>query len=66
MMWMKAKKFQRNIKRFGKVLKKEIETINSGEKIEYGKDLKKIGLNLMMICQLSKSSLKTKPIDNDY
>ena len=41
-MWMKTKKFQRNMKKFGKVLKKEIETINGGEKIEYRKDLKKI------------------------
>ena len=39
---MKTKKFQRNMKKFGKVLKKEIETINGGKKIEYGKDLKKI------------------------
>ena len=34
---MKIKKFQKNMKKFGKVLK-EIETINSGEKIEYEKD----------------------------
>ena len=39
---MKTKKFQRNMKKFAKVLKKEIETINGGKKIEYGKDLKKI------------------------
>ena len=32
-------------------VKKEIETINCGEKIEYGEDLKKKGLSLMMICQ---------------
>ena len=38
---MKTKKFQRNMKKFGKVLKK-IETFNGGEKIEYGKDFKKI------------------------
>ena len=31
-------------------IKKEIETINSGKKIEYGKDFKKLGLNLTMIC----------------
>ena len=32
-------------------IKKEIETINGGEKTEYGKDFeKKIGLSLMMIC----------------
>ena len=32
-----------------KSAKKEIETINGGEKFEYGKDLKKIGSSLMMI-----------------
>ena len=31
MMWMKSKKLQKNMKKFGKVLK-EIETINGGEK----------------------------------
>ena len=41
MLWIKTKKFQKNIKKFGKVLKK-IETINDDEKIEYEKDLKKI------------------------
>ena len=30
------------MKKFGKVLKIEIETINGGEKIEYEKDFKKI------------------------
>ena len=34
-------------------VKKEIETIYGGEKIEYGKDLKKkLGSNLTMICHL--------------
>ena len=37
MMWMKAKKFQK-IWRSLEDVKKEIETINGGEKIEYGKD----------------------------
>ena len=40
-MWMKRNKFQKNMKKFGKVLK-EIETINGGEKIEFGKDFEKI------------------------
>ena len=31
-------------------VKKEIETINGSKKIEYGKDFKKLSLNLMMIC----------------
>ena len=30
------------MKKSGRVLRKEIETINGGKKIEYGKDLKKI------------------------
>ena len=41
MMWMKAKKFQK-IWRSLEDVKKEIETINGGEKIEYGKDYMKI------------------------
>ena len=32
-------------------IKKEIETINGGKNIEYGKDFKKLGLNVMMICR---------------
>ena len=32
------KEASKNMKKFGKVLKKEIETINGGEKIEYRKD----------------------------
>ena len=31
-------------------IKREIETINGGKKIEYGKDLKKLNLILMMTC----------------
>ena len=31
-------------------IKKEFETINGGEKTEYGKIFKKLGLSLMMIC----------------
>ena len=31
-------------------IKKEIETINGGEKNEYGKDFKKLGWCLMIIC----------------
>ena len=37
-MRMKAKKFQRNMKKFGKMLKNKIETINGGERVEYEKD----------------------------
>ena len=36
------KNVPKNMKNFGRVLKKkEIETINGGEKLEYGKDFKK-------------------------
>ena len=38
---MKTKKFHKNMKKFGKVLKK-IETINGGEKVESEKDYMKI------------------------
>ena len=31
-------------------IKKETETINGGEKIEYGKAFKELGSNLTMIC----------------
>ena len=42
---MKTKKCLKNMKKFGRVLKKKFEKINSSEKIEYGKDLKKIKFN---------------------
>ena len=32
-------------------VKKEIETINGGERVEFGKDKKKLGSSLMMTCQ---------------
>ena len=34
-----------------KGVKKEIETINGGKKLNMGKIFKKLGLSLMMICQ---------------
>ena len=37
MMWMKTKKFQKNMKKFLEGVKTEIETIHGGKKIEYGK-----------------------------
>ena len=43
------KKVSRKYKEVWEGVKKEIETINGGEKIEYGKDFQKLGLNLMMI-----------------
>ena len=32
-------------------VKKDIETVNGGERVEYGKDFSKISLSLMMTCQ---------------
>ena len=43
------KKVSKKYKEVWEGVKKEIETINGGEKIEYGKDFQKLGLNLMMI-----------------
>ena len=42
MMWMKTKKFQKKYEEVWEGVKKEIETINGGKKVEYGKDFKKI------------------------
>ena len=45
MMWMKIKKFQRNIKKFRKVklgVKKKLKQLMVTKKVECGKDLKKI------------------------
>ena len=50
MMWMKTKKFQRNMKKFGKVLKKKLKRLMVAKKLNMGKIFKKLGLNLMMIC----------------
>ena len=41
-MWMKKKKFQKKYEEVWEGVKKEIETINGGKKIEYGKDFLKI------------------------
>ena len=51
MMQMKTKKFQRNMKKFGKVLKKKLKRLMITKKLNMGKIFKKLGLNLMMICQ---------------
>ena len=32
-------------------IKKQIETINGGKKVEYSKDFKNLGWSLMMTCQ---------------
>ena len=39
---MKTKKFKKKYEEIWEGIKKEIETINGGEKIEYGKDFNKI------------------------
>ena len=41
-MWMKTKKFQKKYEEVWEGVKKEIEAINSGKKVEYGKDFLKI------------------------
>ena len=38
MIWMETKKFLKNMKKFGRVLKKKLKPFNGGEKIEYRKD----------------------------
>ena len=40
-MWMKTKKFQKKYEEVWEGVKKEIEAINGGKKIEYGKDFLK-------------------------
>ena len=42
--------FQKNIKKFGKVLKKKLKRLMVAKKLNMGKIFKKLGLNLMMIC----------------
>ena len=42
MMWVKTKKFQKKYEEVWEGVKKEIEAINSGKKVEYGKDFLKI------------------------
>ena len=51
MMWMKMKKFQRNIRKFGKVLKKKLKRLMVARQISMGKLFRKLGLSLMMTCQ---------------
>ena len=52
MMWIKIKKFQRNMKKFGKkVLKKKLKRLMVAKKLNMGKIFKKLGLSLMTTCQ---------------
>ena len=50
MMWMKTKNFQKNMKKFGKVLKKKLKRLMVAKKLNMEKIFKKLGLNLMMAC----------------
>ena len=50
MMWMKIKKFQRNMKKFGKVLKNKFKGLMVAKKLIIEKIFKKLGLSLMT-CQ---------------
>ena len=51
MMWMKIKKFQRNMKKFGKVLKKKLKRLMEAKELNTRKIFKKLGSNLIMTCQ---------------
>ena len=44
------KEVSKKLKKFGKVLKKRLKRLMAAKKLNMGKTLKKLGLNLMMIC----------------
>ena len=44
------KKVSKNMKKFGKVLKKKLKRLMVAKKLNMGKIFKKLGLSLMMIC----------------
>ena len=44
------KEVSKNIKKFGRVLKKKLKLLMVAKKLNMGKIFKKLGLNLMMIC----------------
>ena len=48
---MKIKKFQKNIKKLGKALKKNSKRLMVAKKLNTGNIFKKLGLSLMMTCQ---------------
>ena len=54
-MWMKTKKFQRNMKKFGKVLKKKLERLMVAEKLNIVKKFKKIRLKLRLLTIIIRS-----------
>ena len=47
---VERKKFQRNMKKFRKVLKKKLKRLMVAKKLNMGKIFKKLGLSLMMTC----------------
>ena len=51
MMSMKIKNFQRNMKKFGKVLKKKLKRLMVAKELNTRKIFKKLGSSLMMTCQ---------------
>ena len=61
---MKTKNFQKNMKKFGKVLKKKLKLkrLMVVKKLNMKKIFKKLGLYLMMIRQIT---YKTTLIDNN-
>ena len=46
----KNKEVSKNMKKFGKVLKKKLKQLMVAKKLNMGKITRKLGLNLMMIC----------------
>ena len=51
MMQMKAKKFQKNKKKFGTELKNILKRLMVAKKLNVRKIFKKLGLSLMITCQ---------------
>ena len=48
---MKIKKFQKNMKKFRKVLKKKLKQLMVAKELNMRKIFKKLGLSIMMTCQ---------------
>ena len=47
---IKTKKFKKNMKKFGRVLKKKLKLLMVVKKLNMEKIFKKLGLSLIMIC----------------
>ena len=48
MMWMKIKKFQKNMKKFGKMFKKKLKQLMVEKELNMEKIFKELDLSLMM------------------